>query len=629
MFFAPAGEYRPQVKNFTAQLDSKTSVIPLGYDAKNFRPAYFEAEFDFRPGKTYGPVLETGENAPRLAYDDGGLYAELPFYSPAKGSGVIKTPACPIVAGRKHGIKFYAGLRDFSLEADGKPCASAQVDFLELPVSRLSVSPDCSGVKTQLGVFRKASFLSKIFYFARPLLWLAVFAALAGLIVFSGFGAGGQIAAWGGYALLFFWGLSSDFTFLLPVLQGTYYDLTQAFLHGQLSLLYVPPPEMLALPDPYQFSTVGQFKAWDLSLYNGKFFLYFGPVPALMRLLSFGLAGQAAAIVFYAAACVFLFCLTLATARKMFFPQAGGGVLALIFACAALSPLGLYLVSAYSLHVEAVIASSAFLMGGVYFFLRALTASGNSAAFLAGVCFALAVGSRQSNALAVFPFAAYYLYSRRKQWRAMLAFVAPLAVAAALLLIYNYLRFGKPLEFGLSLQLSGARRYMEAGRFFSGDYVLDNLRRYLLWLPRLSVRPPFLLPPQSCWEPYHPVWSVFLLMPLSVLAFAGLWRLRALAGSVRALFILCVAAGMLPLLLLSSNVGYATRFESDFAWLFALAGGLACLSLAEISSRAAKICGAVLVLFVLCGLYIAFSLRIYNWLEYAPAKVFDCWLLFA
>jgi hypothetical protein len=74
----------------------------------------------------------------------------------------------------------------------------------------------------------------------------------------------------------------------------TYYDeLADAFLAGQLHLLRTPSPEMMALPDPWNPATNEQFREapripgqrfqgiHDLSLYDGKFYLQWGPFPAL------------------------------------------------------------------------------------------------------------------------------------------------------------------------------------------------------------------------------------------------------------------------------------------------------------------------------------------------------------
>ena len=61
-----------------------------------------------------------------------------------------------------------------------------------------------------------------------------------------------------------------------------YAQLATAFQHGRLSLDSKPRPELLALPNPYNPSERHNIRyPKDFSLYHGKFYLYFGPVPAL------------------------------------------------------------------------------------------------------------------------------------------------------------------------------------------------------------------------------------------------------------------------------------------------------------------------------------------------------------
>jgi hypothetical protein len=76
---------------------------------------------------------------------------------------------------------------------------------------------------------------------------------------------------------------------------ATYYDeLADAFLAGQTSLLRKPPAEMLLLPDPWDPVENLKFRAsffvpgerfqgvHDLTLYDGKLYLQWGPLPALI-----------------------------------------------------------------------------------------------------------------------------------------------------------------------------------------------------------------------------------------------------------------------------------------------------------------------------------------------------------
>jgi hypothetical protein len=66
----------------------------------------------------------------------------------------------------------------------------------------------------------------------------------------------------------------------------TYYDkLATAFQHGNLSLDEKPDPALLALENPYDPDARAGIKIkvpTDFSFYNGKYYLYFGVVPALL-----------------------------------------------------------------------------------------------------------------------------------------------------------------------------------------------------------------------------------------------------------------------------------------------------------------------------------------------------------
>src|SRR5215208_139315 len=70
----------------------------------------------------------------------------------------------------------------------------------------------------------------------------------------------------------------------------TYYYayLSDGFLHGNLYLPLQPDPDLLALDNPYELSArirleeTGTVTPVDFSLYGGHFYLYWGPVPALI-----------------------------------------------------------------------------------------------------------------------------------------------------------------------------------------------------------------------------------------------------------------------------------------------------------------------------------------------------------
>src|ERR1035438_6516256 len=145
--------------------------------------------------------------------------------------------------------------------------------------------------------------------------------------------------------------------------------LTDAFLAGQTSLLVPPPSELLALPNPYDPLRNGEFRLHDASLYHGKYYLYFGPTPALVLFLPYRvltgshLPARAAVAWFYtcgfACSCALFF--LLAKREKWDCPR--------WFASAAVLSLGtppglVFLVTHPSFYEVAIAAGYCFVMAG-------------------------------------------------------------------------------------------------------------------------------------------------------------------------------------------------------------------------------------------------------------------------
>src|SRR5213079_593487 len=61
----------------------------------------------------------------------------------------------------------------------------------------------------------------------------------------------------------------------------SYPMLADAFLHGHTYLPVDPASELLALPNPYDTEAHAKLALVDASLYRDRYYLYFGPAPAL------------------------------------------------------------------------------------------------------------------------------------------------------------------------------------------------------------------------------------------------------------------------------------------------------------------------------------------------------------
>jgi len=60
-----------------------------------------------------------------------------------------------------------------------------------------------------------------------------------------------------------------------------YNQFTDSFVQGHVYLPTKPSPQLLALPNPYDPAANERFRLHDASLYQGRYYMYFGAAPAL------------------------------------------------------------------------------------------------------------------------------------------------------------------------------------------------------------------------------------------------------------------------------------------------------------------------------------------------------------
>jgi hypothetical protein len=308
--------------------------------------------------------------------------------------------------------------------------------------------------------------------------------------VYVFFATAGSFIHWPGY--------NSDFDLL-----------AEGFRSGHLHLSIAPAPQLLAQPDPYD---VGSSQWWypDLTLYKRQYFLYWGPVPALLI--------AAAKILFRIKATVgdqypqFAFYSIYLVAGVLFIDRAARHlyprlplywvvVAILLYAFANPTP---YLVATPSVYLTAISGSQAFLMLGLLFALAAFCRTSRAAepdrarlhpvlSLAAGLSWALSIGCRVSTGPVVLLLVLLTVLLARvptTRWRnAVVNFTllaAPVAIGGLVLLLYNKLRFNSWLEFGMSYQLNTWHFRM------SLSYLAPNLYSYLLRPLGRSCHFPFL-----------------------------------------------------------------------------------------------------------------------------------------
>lgn len=359
---------------------------------------------------------------------------------------------------------------------------------------------------------------------------------------------------------------------------------------GQLHLDKEPDPKLLALADPYDPAQNAGLKLGDASLYRGRYYIYFGPVPALLVMWPYtAITGSEmcvgeAAFVFAVIAFLALVALWLAL-RRRYFPASAAWI----------APLGV-LVLGFGAHLLAVAQRPLIwelpIAAGVAFSTLAAIACfwamhgqrPQLAMALAGLCLGLGVGSRPTCLLATpMLLAPLWLASRgpggwRASFRLALSAALPLAACGVALMAYNHARFDNVLEFGQRYQLSGA--YESKLVHFAWRFLAHNLSVYFFQPLTWTVEFPFAkavgigishIPDYFGTEEVAglmvtlPFYWFVLLLPLA-------WWRRGREESRRLGATLAMLAGHALPVGLAINCYFSTcaRYQADFAPLLAV-----------------------------------------------------------
>ena len=291
-----------------------------------------------------------------------------------------------------------------------------------------------------------------------------------------------------------------------------YAQLANAFNAGRTYLDVKPGEAILATADPYDpKDRPRQEDIWDMSLYKGRIYLYWGPLPAVLiapiqRFLDVKVLDIFINF-FYYAGLVIVNSMILLKLWKNFFPGISvQNVFVCILLIGLIAPI-LWALIPSTIYGTAIGAGHFFLMGGLYFALSAFEGKPEPdwrLLFLAGLFWACSVGSRALNAPSIAFLSlltAIWIakmtprpFSWARYAQATVPFFLPLIIGAVATGWYNWVRFDSPFEFGLRYQITFFNLRRDMGLTFQPDYFPLNLYVYLLQPFRLTGRFPFAIP---------------------------------------------------------------------------------------------------------------------------------------
>ena len=292
----------------------------------------------------------------------------------------------------------------------------------------------------------------------------------------------------------------------------TYYGmLGEAFTQGKTYLPIEPPSELASLENPYARGAWAPLNgAANLSYYQERYYLYWGPAPAvalavLNMLGAPGLGDQV--VVFAAISFILLFSsLTIFRLKRVYFEGLPLWLtIAGLVVVATIHPM-LWFQNSPSVVTAAIASGQAFLVGGVYFVVRALTDknAGPTNYAAAGTLWALAMASRLTTAAPVSMLILGVAILALRRARAsqghkaeavnMVSLLVPLGLVLGLYGWYNLIRFGSLFETGFRFQFTefDLSAKLDKGTIFSLRYLVPNTLYYLLAPVRPISSFPFL-----------------------------------------------------------------------------------------------------------------------------------------
>lgn len=375
-----------------------------------------------------------------------------------------------------------------------------------------------------------------------------------------------------------------------------YSQLAIAFKRNQLSLPEEPSTALLSLSNPYDYtlrkdSNVEDFP-WDVSLYQGKFYLYWGPVPSLILtiLSNERLAHMGDQYLVFAFLCgLFLYSVLFVSSFWLRFNyNPPGWTIGLALVAIGISSPATLMLNNPQIYEAAIVGCQFFFIGGCYWAYNAISEKDSPAIWklvLAGTHWALAFGTRITILPAIiFTAVATLIYILRESKIAnpkkilltLSAMGIPFLIAAVGLSWYNWMRFESIFEFGLRFQLASAN-YNEFNSLFSARYMYENFLNYFIRPYQIQAVFPYIKTIENVVSNdrlagllYTSPYILLILIPLCLFLYSSLvskkfdeidqnknpvekWLVATLTGS-----------SLLALVIILSYYFTAMRFTEDF-----------------------------------------------------------------
>ena len=302
------------------------------------------------------------------------------------------------------------------------------------------------------------------------------------------------------FGIIYLWFVSIGTWTQLSMTSTYYYRmLADGFLAASPALLIEPDPRLAQIENPYPAENRENIPTlMDAAYFNGKYYLYFGPAPALILagfMVIFKRAVSDGYFSFFSAWMIFTFSALLITSvwRNHFQHIPMWLVVLSLIITGTMYPV-MWAVNSARIYEAATLTCGAFIVAGLYLAFDSLDGKSSKRfnLIIAGILWGLAIGSRLLSVIIVAVLCCAILV--RLLWREnkikfskpviinILALLIPIGLTLVIMGWYNYIRFDSPFESGVRYSLIGVKgvsSFSQEGKIFNLHYFLPNLENYL------------------------------------------------------------------------------------------------------------------------------------------------------
>ncbi len=369
--------------------------------------------------------------------------------------------------------------------------------------------------------------------------------------------------------------------------------------NGSFSLDEKPSQELMDLDNPYddlERSKLerGKDYLWDTAYYKGNYYVYFGILPLLVFFLPYYIVTKKyldmAIVIFILSMIIFILIKeVLLKIINRYFPKIPFKIVvgSLIMLCSG--SLVLYADGMSRFYELAVLSALACVLLGMYFILKSLEKDEKKYIniFWGSLFLALSVACRPIALLAsliILPYLIQLLIINIKKFKSdkmsllklIISSGIPYITVGILLMIYNYVRFENPFEFGAKYQLTVINMGALKSRIFA---IPTGIIANIFSIPNFIPDFPFIINHNKLLEFYgyyyieNMIGGLFIIAPI---CFMNFWIVKAnkktenkeLKFIINSLIIVGTLIAIISIMMAGSN----QRYLIDYAWMFILSG---------------------------------------------------------